>query len=81
MPRCLETLRKTTYSPLELVVVDNNSHDGSLEYLREHHPDIKLITITENLGYSGAYNVAIPQTSGEFVVLLNFDVEVEPNWL
>ena len=81
MPRCLETLRETTYSPLELVVVDNNSRDGSLEYLRDHHPDIKLIELHENLGYSGAYNVAIPQTAGEFIVLLNFDVEVEPNWL
>lgn len=81
LPRCLETLRNTTYSPLELVVVDNNSRDGSLEYLHNHHPDIKLIELTSNLGYSGAYNVAIPQTAGEFIVLLNFDVKVEPNWL
>ncbi|MBU0509584.1 glycosyltransferase family 2 protein [bacterium] len=81
LPRCLETLQNTSYSPLELVVVDNNSHDGSLEYLRQHYPQIKLIELDENLGYSGAYNIAIPQTRGEFVVLLNFDVEVEADWL
>jgi len=61
--------------------VDNNSRDGSLEYLRDHYPETKLIEIKANLGYSGAYNLAIPQTTGEFIVLLNFDVEVEPDWL
>ncbi|MFZ5432497.1 MAG: glycosyltransferase family 2 protein [Calditrichota bacterium] len=81
LPRCLESLRKTTYSPLEIVVVDNNSHDGSLEYLREQHPDVKLFPLNDNLGYSGAYNAVLPQIKSEFVVLLNFDVEVEANWL
>jgi GT2 family glycosyltransferase len=81
LPRCLETLRRTTYSPLELVVVDNNSTDGSLSYLHEHHPDIRIIAFKENLGYSGAYNAAIEQISNELLVLLNFDVEVEADWL
>lgn len=81
LPRCLESLRKTTYSPLEIVVVDNDSTDSSLEYLREHHPDVKLIPIKENLGYSGAYNYAVPLVDCKYCVLLNFDVEVEPNWL
>lgn len=81
LPRCLESLRKTTYSPLEIFVVDNDSTDSSLEYLREHHPDVKLIPIKENLGYSGAYNHSVPLTHGKYSVLLNFDVEVEPSWL
>ena len=61
--------------------MDNNSTDSSLEYLREHHPDVRLIPIKETLGYSGAYNYSVPLVSGKYVVLLNFDVEVEPNWL
>ncbi len=81
LPRCLETLQQTTYSPHEIVVVDNNSTDGSLAYLREHYPRVKLIAFQENLGYSRAYNAAVPQVASEFVVLLNFDVEVEPGWL
>jgi GT2 family glycosyltransferase len=81
LPRCLETLQQSTYSPLEIVVVDNNSTDGSLAYLRESHPGVKIIEFRENLGYSRAYNAAVPMVEGEFLVLLNFDVEVEPNWV
>jgi hypothetical protein len=81
LPRCLETLQKTKYSPLELVVVDNRSTDGSAEYLRRSCPGVKLIEFEENLGYAGAYNTVVPQAAGEIVVLLNFDVEVEPGWL
>jgi hypothetical protein len=81
LPRCLETLRRTTYSPLELIVVDNCSTDGSVSYLREHHPDVKIHITSANLGYSGAYNAVIPVADGEVLVLLNFDVEVEPTWL
>jgi GT2 family glycosyltransferase len=81
LPRCLETLRQTTYSPLELIVVDNDSTDGSIHYLCENHPEVRLIECHENLGYSRAYNAAIAQVDSDYVVLLNFDVEVEPGWL
>ena len=81
LPRCIETLQKTSYSPLELVVADNNSSDGSLAYLQANHSEVRIIAFAENLGYSGAYNAAIEQVASEFVVLLNFDVEVEPDWL
>jgi len=81
LPRCIETLLQTTYSPLELVVADNDSSDGSLVYLREHFPEVRILSFSTNLGYSGAYNAAIEQIDSEYVVLLNFDVEVEPDWL
>ena len=81
LPRCLETLRRTSHKPIELIVVDNCSSDGSVAYLRDHHPDVHLHLTTSNLGYSGAYNAAIPDAKGELIVLLNFDVEVEPDWL
>jgi GT2 family glycosyltransferase len=81
LPRCIETLQRTTYSPYEIVVVDNNSSDGSLEYLQTNHPEVILYPIKQNLGYSGAYNAVIPKVSGDILVLLNFDVEVEPEWL
>jgi GT2 family glycosyltransferase len=61
--------------------VDNNSSDGSLDYLRRAHPEIRLFPITQNLGYSGAYNSVIPSINGDILVLLNFDVEVDPDWL
>ncbi|MCB9366581.1 MAG: glycosyltransferase family 2 protein [Calditrichaeota bacterium] len=81
LPRCLESLSRTAYRPFEIVVVDNCSRDGSLDYLRRDFPDVRIIEYGENLGYSGAYNRSVPEASGEYCVLLNFDVEVEPEWL
>lgn len=81
LPRCLQSLAATEYSPYEIIVADNGSSDGSLAYLREHFPTVKIIEFQDNWGYSGAYNRAIPQADGKYCVLLNFDVEVEPNWL
>jgi GT2 family glycosyltransferase len=63
------------------VVADNLSTDGSLDYLRASWPDVQILELGENRGYSGAYNRAVPKARGEYCVLLNFDVEVEPNWL
>jgi len=81
LPRCLSSLAATEYAPTELIVADNGSTDGSLDYLRTEYPQVKIIEFGANWGYSGAYNRAIPQVSGKYCVLLNFDVEVEPNWL
>ncbi len=82
LPKCLETsLGRTEYRPIEIIVADNGSNDGSLDYLRKHFPDVRIIEFGANWGYSGAYNRAIPLVKGKYCVLLNFDVEVEPNWL
>lgn len=81
LPRCLETLHQTNYTPLDIVVVDNNSSDQSLSFLRKDYPDVKIISFKDNLGYAGAYNESIAQIDSKYVVLLNFDVEVEPEWL
>jgi GT2 family glycosyltransferase len=81
LPRCLATLAATRYRPLELLVVDNASKDGSLNYIRKNFPEVRTIPFQTNWGYSGAYNRAITSASGEILVLLNFDIEVEPDWL
>lgn len=81
MPKCLTSLSKTEYQPTEIIVADNGSTDGSLAYIREQFPDVQIIEFAENWGYSGAYNRVVPGAAGKYCVLLNFDVEVEPNWL
>lgn len=81
LPRCLKTIGATSYRPLEVIVIDNASKDGSLDYVRRNFPDVKILAFDRNWGYSGAYNRAIDSASGEILVLLNFDVEVEPDWL
>jgi GT2 family glycosyltransferase len=64
-----------------IYVVDNASSDDSLLWVRNHYPEVKIITHKENLGYAGGYNQAMPQIKEEFVVLLNSDIETTPNWL
>jgi len=78
---CIESVKKSAYKNLEIIVVDNISTDKSQEICKEKHPDIKLIQNDENLGYCEGNNVGIRNANGEFIVILNPDTVVEPNWL
>jgi len=78
---CLRSVLKTRYPSFEIILVDNASTDGSVEYIRSHYPMVKLIANRENLGYSGGNNVGIKAAKGKYIVLLNNDVEVHPGWL
>lgn len=80
LPPCLEALRKQTLAELEVILVDNASSDGSQEYVRAHYPEVRLIALEENRGFTGACNRGIAEASGEFIALLNNDTEVEPDW-
>ncbi len=78
---CLESLRETTYRPHEVLLVDNNSSDGSRAYVRKHHPAVRIIRNSKNFGFAKASNIGIREAHGSLVVLLNNDTEVEPGWL
>ncbi|MDC0212108.1 glycosyltransferase family 2 protein [Candidatus Nitrosopelagicus sp.] len=78
---CINSLKKSTYQNLEILVVDNISSDGSQKKCKEKFPDIKLIQNNENLGYCGGNNIGIKQAKGEFIVILNPDTIVETNWV
>jgi GT2 family glycosyltransferase len=66
---------------LEVFVVDNNSKDGSAEMVEKNFPQVKLIKNTENLGFSKANNMAIKKSQGNFILLLNPDMQVFPDTL
>lgn len=69
-------------STVEVVVADNGSTDGSLEYVRSHFPDtVRCIDLERNHGFAEGYNLALAQVDAQYVVLLNSDVEVTPGWL
>lgn len=67
--------------PYEVVVVDNASTDDSVPFMKGHHPEVKLLCFEQNHGFSGGYNEAIKLIDSEYIVLLNSDVEVTPNWI
>jgi GT2 family glycosyltransferase/SAM-dependent methyltransferase len=77
---CLESVRKHTHLPYELIVVDNGSTDGTVEWLGEQ-PDLRLIRNAENLGFPKAANQGLAAARGENVLLLNNDTVVSPGWL
>ena len=65
----------------EIVVADNGSTDGSVEFMRERFPDIRLIVNDSNGGFATGYNLALRQIDAEYFVLLNSDIEVTPRWI
>lgn len=73
-----QTLNRDSY---EIIVVDNASSDGSKEFIRDNFPDVKLVENEKNRWYCGGNNDGMNQASGEYIVILNPDVEVDQNWL
>ena len=78
---CVSSLRKSVYPNLQILVVDNASADGSVEKLRKKFPGVKVIVNQSNLGYAAGNNIGIMRSSDEFVVLVNQDATVSPDWL
>lgn len=80
---CLASLRKINYpkSRYEVIFVDNNSSDGSVEYVKRNFPWVKVIALKENLWFTGANNFGLKKAKGEYIVFLNNDTYVEKNWL
>lgn len=75
--RCLETLaRETRRIPIEIIVVDNASSDGSAEAIRSACPQVHLLALKDNIGFGAANNLAAESARGEYLVLLNPDTEV-----
>jgi len=84
LPECLKSLDDQDF-PVEVIIVDNGSRDGSVDYIKENsdkfkenHGEFTLIENQENLGFSKAINQGINTTNAEYVFLLNNDVELEP---
>ena len=78
--QCLHSLRKALAGvDAEVYVVDNHSHDGSVEYLQERFPQLNIIACMHNYGFAYANNVAIKQSQSEYVLLLNPDTFVAEN--
>jgi len=76
LPACLESIRAQSFSDFQLVVVDNASSDESVQIAQRVVPDARLITLSQNLGFTGGYNTAIRATDAEYVVVVNQDARL-----
>ncbi|MCI5159200.1 MAG: glycosyltransferase family 2 protein, partial [Candidatus Electrothrix sp. AUS1_2] len=84
LPACLASIEQQEDLDLaapHVTVVDNGSTDGSLEYLRENHPQVQVIALPENRGFSAAVNTGIVSSTAPFVFLLNNDTELDRSCL
>jgi len=78
---CIPSVLQQSYANFEVIFVDNNSTDGSLDYARSKFPDLIFVGNKENLGYAGGINSGLTHATGDYIAPLNIDTEVAPNWL
>jgi GT2 family glycosyltransferase len=70
---CFDSIRQHVTIPYEIIVVDNASHDGSVEYIKAYYPDINLIVSDNNLGFAAGNNLAACSSKSNYLLLLNND--------
>lgn len=81
---CINSLQRINYSNYKLLIVDNGSSDGSVEYFKKIYPYIELIENNTNLGFAEGNNIGITRAlsqSTDYILLLNNDTVVAPNFL
>lgn len=81
LKRCLVALAQQTRSPDRIVIVDNDSTDGSLNNVVDLIPTVEMLRQSDNLGFAAANNVAARHVETDYIALLNPDAYPEPRWL
>ncbi|MEW6557416.1 MAG: bifunctional glycosyltransferase family 2 protein/class I SAM-dependent methyltransferase [Elusimicrobiota bacterium] len=81
LKNCFDSLQKQTYSPVELIVVDNNSTDGSVDFVKTKFPQVKIIKNEKNFGFAQGNNIGVLNASSRYVAILNNDTVVNEEWL
>ncbi|MFX1593130.1 MAG: glycosyltransferase family 2 protein [Promethearchaeota archaeon] len=81
LEECFNSLSQLTYKNVEIILIDNNSQDNSVNFIRENYPNVNIIKLNKNFGFTGGNNAGASQAKGEYIVLLNNDTIVDKNWL
>lgn len=77
LKRCFDSLIKLEYRPVELILPDNGSTDGSVEFIQENYPNVTVIENKKNLGFAEGNNVAIRKAHGKYIFTLNPDTQID----
>lgn len=78
---CFQSLRQQTWQNFETILVDNASDDESVGFTASHFPEVVVIELDENRGFTGACIAGYEVANGRLIVLLNNDTECDPGWL
>jgi len=84
LSNCLSSVLRSDYDDFEVIFVDNGSTDNSVEFIKQkfqRDTRLKIVENQKNYGFSQGNNLAMKHARGDYIVLLNNDVEVEPNWI
>ncbi|MCI4668710.1 MAG: glycosyltransferase family 2 protein [Bacteroidia bacterium] len=77
----LPSVIKSTYQDKRILVVDNGSTDDSVSFTKEKFPEVEVLELPENYGFAEGNNQALPHIDSPYLILLNSDVEVAPDWI
>ena len=81
LQKCLDSLLKVNYDNFEIILVDNNSTDGTVEFITKNHPSLIIIKLDSNKGFAEPNNVAAKISKGKYLLFLNNDTVVTPNFI
>ncbi len=81
LSRFLPGVVASSYLNLEIIVGDNASSDGSVNFLKSSFPTVRIIENDENYGFTGGYNRVLKQVNADYYILLNSDIEVRAGWI
>ena len=81
LQRCLDGVLSQTYTPVEIFLLDNASEDGTVDFVANNFPTVKLIPSSVNLGFGGGHNVIMRRAQSSFVLVLNQDAFLSPTFL
>lgn len=81
MKTCLGSLGEQSYKEFQTIVIDNASEDGSYEFVRDNYPEVRLVRLKKNYGFSAAVNKGIDLCETPYVLLLNNDTEADRDFI
>jgi len=81
LKKCLKSLERIDYDNYEIILVDNNSTDDSIEFVKNTYPSIIIIKLEKNYGFAEPNNIGAKNAKGNFLLFLNNDTEVTPNFV
>ena len=81
LEKCLESLFKINYNNFEVIIVDNNSTDSTIEFITKNYPSIIIIKLDSNKGFAEPNNIGTKTAKGEYFLFLNNDTVVTPNFI
>ncbi len=78
---CLSALSNQSYANCEIILVDNGSSDNSVRFARENFPEVKIVELRENKGFTGGNAAGLEIAQGAFIALVNTDARADETWL